>query len=89
MLITLSTNFDMDTDTSAVVRAKMFLSDTPIADIRIDYAFEGTSRHHVRVADLTRDMSLSARDQMKIAYHATELIDSFFTGADAPSRIEI
>lgn len=89
MQLQLSTNFQAGKDTRAVVQFKTLQGNVPIAEVRIDYAFEGTDLQRVMIADLTRDMRLSAVAQMKIGLAAAELIDSFLTGADAPSRIEV
>lgn len=89
MQLLLSTDFQPVTDTKACVTFRKVQNNAHVAEVRIDYAFEGTDLQRVTIADLTGEMCLSAVAQMKIGLAAAELIDSFFTGVDAPSRIEV
>lgn len=89
MQLTLATNFEPDMHNMAVVTVNSLLNTKQVAEVRIDFAYEGTARHKVVIADYTPNCDLDAVTQMKIGLAAAELIDSYFTGNDAPSRIEV
>lgn len=83
MRLTLATNFEADTDNFAEIIAAL-PSGMPALLVRIDFADEHKISHFP-----TEHAVLSHNSIARVMLAASDLIDSFFTGEDAPSAIEV
>lgn len=87
MRLTLATNFEADTDNFAEITAAL-PSGMPALLVRIDFADEHKIEHKISHFP-TEHAILSHNSIARVILAASDLIDSFFTGEDAPSAIEV
>lgn len=82
MRLTLSTNFEMDTDNHAEVRAAL-PNGRVVMTVRIDFLTVDQVSYSVH------DAELSHPSLVRVMLAASDLIDSFFTDAESVYEVEV